>query len=40
MKLIMRKLINKNQKVIIYYDPNINEGLIGIIAARLKELFQ
>ena len=32
--------INKlNQKVIIYYDANINEGLIGIIAARLKDYF-
>ena len=25
--------------IIIYYNPNINEGLIGIIAARLKEYF-
>ena len=32
--------INKlNQKVIIYYDADINEGLIGIIAARLKDYF-
>jgi single-stranded-DNA-specific exonuclease len=29
----------KNRNVIIYYEPNINEGLIGIIAARLKEHF-
>ena len=29
--------INKN--VIIYYSPYINEGLIGIIAARLKDYF-
>ena len=28
-----------NKDVIIYYDPNINEGLIGIIAARLKDYF-
>ena len=28
-----------NEDVIIHYDPNINEGLIGIIAARLKEHF-
>ena len=25
--------------MIIYYNPNINEGLIGIIAARLKDYF-
>jgi single-stranded-DNA-specific exonuclease len=30
---------NENNEVIIYYNPNINEGLIGIIAARLKEHF-
>jgi len=30
---------NENKDVIIYYDPNINEGLIGIIAARLKDYF-
>ena len=30
---------NDNKDVIIYYDPNINEGLIGIIAARLKDYF-
>ena len=29
----------KNNNVIIYYNPNINEGLIGIIAARLKDYF-
>jgi single-stranded-DNA-specific exonuclease len=29
----------ENNKVIIYYNPNINEGLIGIIAARLKDYF-
>ena len=34
------KKIEKDEKnVIIYYNPNINEGLIGIIAARLKEYF-
>jgi single-stranded-DNA-specific exonuclease len=32
--------INKNNKnVIIHYNPNMNEGLIGIIAAKLKDLF-
>ena len=33
------KINKQNQKVIIYYDVNINEGLIGIIAARLKDYF-
>jgi len=30
---------DENKNVIIYYNPNINEGLIGIIAARLKDYF-
>ena len=30
---------NENNDVVIYYNPNINEGLIGIIAARLKDYF-
>ncbi len=30
---------NNNKNVIIHYDPTINEGLIGIIAARLKDYF-
>ena len=30
---------NENKDIIIYYNPNINEGLIGIIAARLKDFF-
>ena len=30
---------DENKDVIIYYNPNINEGLIGIIAARLKDYF-
>ena len=34
-----QKLKKENQDVIIYYNPNINEGLIGIIAARLKDYF-
>ena len=29
----------KNKDIIVYYNPNINEGLIGIIAARLKDYF-
>ena len=34
-----KKIEENNKDVIIYYSPNINEGLIGIIAARLKEFF-
>ena len=34
-----KKIDNENKDVIIYYNPNINEGLIGIIAARLKDYF-
>jgi len=30
----------ENKNVIFYYEPNINEGLLGIIAARLKDYFQ
>ena len=33
------KIKKHNQKVIIYYNQNINEGLIGIIASRLKDYF-
>ena len=33
------KIEKENKEVIIYYNPNINEGLIGIIAARLKDHF-
>ena len=34
-----KKIEENNKDVIIYYSPSINEGLIGIIAARLKEFF-
>jgi single-stranded-DNA-specific exonuclease len=34
-----KKIEIENKDVIIYYKPNINEGLIGIIAARLKDYF-
>ena len=34
-----KKIEIENKDVIIYYNPNINEGLIGIIAARLKDYF-
>jgi len=33
------KMEKENKDVIIYYNPNINEGLIGIIASRLKDYF-
>jgi single-stranded-DNA-specific exonuclease len=33
------KIEKENKDVIIYYSSNINEGLIGIIAARLKDHF-
>ena len=33
------KIENEKEKVIIYFNPNINEGLIGIVAARLKDYF-
>ena len=34
-----QKIEKENKDIIIYYKPNINEGLIGIIAARLKDHF-
>ena len=34
-----KKIEKENNDVVIYYNPNINEGLIGIIAARLKDYF-
>ncbi len=34
-----KKIKDQNKNVIIYYKNNINEGLIGIIAARLKDYF-
>ena len=34
-----QKIEKENKDVIIYYNTSINEGLIGIIAARLKEYF-
>jgi len=33
------KIEKENSDVIVYFNPNINEGLIGIIAARLKDHF-
>ena len=34
-----KKIEKENKDVIIYYNPSINEGIIGIIAARLKDYF-
>ena len=34
-----KKIDDEKKDVIIYYSPTINEGLIGIIAARLKDYF-
>jgi len=34
-----KKIQRENKKVIIYYKNNINEGLIGIVASRLKDYF-
>ena len=34
-----QKIEKENKEIVIYYNPNINEGLIGIIAARLKDHF-
>jgi single-stranded-DNA-specific exonuclease len=33
------KIKSENKQVIIYYKNNLNEGLIGIIASRLKDYF-
>jgi single-stranded-DNA-specific exonuclease len=33
------KIKNQNKNVIIYYNKDFNEGLIGIIASRLKDYF-
>jgi len=35
----IKKLKDRNENIIFYYNPNINEGLIGIIASRLKDHF-
>jgi len=33
------KIKNENKQVIIYYKNNLNEGIIGIIASKLKDYF-
>jgi single-stranded-DNA-specific exonuclease len=34
-----KKIEEENKDIIVYYNSNINEGLIGIIASRLKDHF-
>ena len=38
-KIDFEKIKKENKNIIIYYENNLNEGLIGIIAARLKDYF-
>src|SRR6056300_1169924 len=38
-KIDFEKIKKENKDVIIYYKKNLNEGLIGIIASRLKDYF-
>ena len=34
-----KKIEKDNKGIIIFHNPNINEGLIGIVASRLKDYF-
>ena len=34
-----KQIENDDEDVIVFYNPNINEGLIGIVASRLKDYF-
>jgi single-stranded-DNA-specific exonuclease len=38
-KIDFEKIKKENKSIIIYYQNNLNEGLIGIIATRLKDYF-
>ena len=38
-KIDFEKIKKENKNIIIYYQKNLNEGLIGIIASRLKDYF-
>ena len=38
-KIDFEKIKKENKNIIIYYQNNLNEGLIGIIASRLKDFF-
>ena len=33
------KIKKENENIIIYFNPTLNEGLIGIIASKLKDYF-
>jgi single-stranded-DNA-specific exonuclease len=38
-KIDFEKIKKNNKNIIIYYQNNLNEGLIGIIASRIKDFF-
>ena len=38
-KINFDKIKKENKNIIIYYQNNLNEGLIGIIASRIKDYF-
>jgi single-stranded-DNA-specific exonuclease len=38
-KIDFEKIKKENKNIIIYYQNNLNEGLIGIIASRIKDFF-
>ena len=38
-RIDFKKISKENKGVIIYYNSNLNEGIIGIIASRLKDFF-
>ena len=38
-KIDFQKIKKENKNIIIYYQNNLNEGLIGIIASRIKDYF-
>ena len=38
-KIDFKKIKKENKDIIIYYQNNLNEGLIGIIASRIKDFF-
>ena len=38
-KIDFEKIKKENKNIIIYYQNNLNEGLIGIIASRIKDYF-
>ena len=38
-KIDFEKIKKENKNIIIYYQNNLNEGLIGIIASRFKDYF-